>query len=140
MRPDRSFPTSSTVASKAIRDFRGAWEAACVRAGIGQWKDPENRKLYRGAIVHDLRRTAVRNLVRAGVPEPIAMKLTGHLTPSIFKRYAIVDETLLGEGIAKLARFRERQALAAEERKTVPLNARSKGTLGGNRRIGALGR
>ena len=74
-----------------IRDFRGAWAGACKRAGCPDM------------IFHDLRRTAARNLVRAGVAEPVAMRLTGHLTSSIFQRYAIVDETMLIEGADKLS-------------------------------------
>lgn len=54
-------------------------------------------------LVHDFRRSAVRNLIRAGIPETTAMHLTGHKTREVFKRYAIVDETMLAEAGAKLA-------------------------------------
>jgi integrase len=73
-----------------IKSFRGAWKTACQKAGL------ENR------LVHDLRRTAVRNLERAGVPRSVAMKLTGHKTESVYRRYAIVSESDLSEGVQKL--------------------------------------
>ena len=59
----------------------------------------------RGAerIPHDFRRTAVRNLERAGVPRSVAMKLTGHKTEAVYRRYAIVCEADLTEGLKKLA-------------------------------------
>ena len=76
---------------KPIKDYRGAWESACEAAKVP------------GRIPHDFRRTAVRNLERAGVPRSVAMKLTGHLTESVYRRYAIVSEADLSEGIAKLA-------------------------------------
>jgi integrase len=72
-------------------DFRNSWKTSCRAAGVP------------GRLFHDFRRTAVRNLERASVPRSTAMKLTGHLTDSIYNRYAIVDSAMLEEGVAKLA-------------------------------------
>jgi len=56
-----------------------------------------------GRLFHDLRRSAVRRLEKAGVPRSVAMKLTGHKTESVYRRYAIVSERDLAEGVQKLA-------------------------------------
>ncbi len=78
-------------AGAPLVDFRNAWRTACRLAGVP------------GRLIHDFRRTAVRNLERAGVPRSTAMKLTGHLTDGVYSRYAIVDSAMLEEGVAKLA-------------------------------------
>ncbi len=80
-----------------IKSFRRAWLTACEAAGLS------------GRIPHDFRRTAVRNLERAGVPRSTAMKMVGHKTESIYRRYAIVDEAMLKEGAAKLQTPHEAQ-------------------------------
>ena len=75
---------------RAIRNFRGAWKTAVTAAGCP------------GRIPHDLRRTAVRNFERAGVPRSIAMQITGHKTESVYQRYDIVDEADLVDGLRRL--------------------------------------
>lgn len=93
-----------------IKSMRGAWKGATKRAGL------------EGALFHDLRRTAVRNLERAGVPRSVAKKLTGHKTDSVYERYAIADQSALEEGVEKLARLhQEDEEKDREGRTTIPL-------------------
>ncbi len=59
----------------------------------------------------DIRRTAVRNLERAGVSRSVSMKITGHKTEAVYRRYSIADQLSLEEGLEKLAVFRAAQLL-----------------------------
>jgi len=91
----------------AIRDFRAAWEEGCKAAGL--WDEKTNRPTR---LFHDLRRTAVRNLVRAGVPERVAQEISGHKTRAVFERYNIVSETDLLTAARRLQRYLEEQRRA----------------------------
>lgn len=88
--------TTKNREGRQLGDHRDTWMRACRRAKLP------------GKLVYDLRRSAVRNLERAGVPRSWAMKLTRHKTESAYRRYAIVSEADLGEGVRRLASFRER--------------------------------
>jgi integrase len=77
-------------------NLRKSWMAACAAAGLGTIIKVEGKPYdprYEGLTLHDLRRSAVRNLVNAGVPERVAMKITGHKTRSVFDRYHIVSSS-----------------------------------------------
>ena len=81
---------------RPIRSLYASWRKACREAGLP------------GRILHDFRRTAVRNLERAGVPRADAMAMVGHVTESIYRRYAISDEASLKDSATKLDRLHNR--------------------------------
>jgi integrase len=90
-----------------VYEFRKSWDTACVAAGVA------------GRLFHDLRRTGVRNLIRAGVDRKVAMKISGHRTEHVFERYNIDMDADLRDAMQKLARYVEQ--LPAEP-KVVPIS------------------
>jgi integrase len=92
---------------KRVHDFRGSWASACEAAKVS------------GLLFHDLRRTAARNLRRAGVAEGVIMKIGGWKTRSVFERYAIVSQSDIRDAMAKLeAGQQQDNAEAAQEQKS----------------------
>jgi len=80
---------------RPVREFRKSWASACKAAGVA------------GRLFHDLRRSGVRNLIRAGVPQSVAMAISGHTTTSMFRRYNITDEADLRDAVARVAAYVE---------------------------------
>ena len=91
-------------AGKPTYDPRKAWDAACKAAGLENvWR-------------HDARRSAVRNLDRAGVPQRIAMEISGHKTRHVFDRYNIVADKDLAEAARKVEESLKAQQATESER------------------------
>ena len=114
----------------AVRTFRDAWEKACINAGGGKslclgcatsvtsaapcGKCGSTRAKYSGLIFNVLRRTAARNLRRAGIAETVIMKIGGWRPRSVFERYAIVSPGDIVEAMQKLE-TNQRESLASHE-------------------------
>ena len=105
----RRDPTSLLVFHRdgiPVRRWRTAWRTACQAAGVPT------------RFLHDCRRTAAaRNLIRASVPERVAMLLTGHKSRAIFDRYNIIHEQELLDAGDQLAAYLAQQAQAAPARR-----------------------
>jgi hypothetical protein len=80
-----------------VKDFRERWEQLVTAAGM-----PE-------LLLHDFRRSAVRNMVRRGVPEGVAMRISGHQTRSVFERYNIISAADLETAARKIEAGQKKQ-------------------------------
>jgi len=115
------------VTGEQVRDLRHAWETACKAAGL---VDSTGEA---AVTFHDLRRSGVRNLIRAGGPEAVAMRISGHKTRSIFDRYNIVNDADLKDAARRLSEYtteRRKQDEEAAERaksRTIVAQGRPKG-------------
>ena len=113
-RCDQKWPQCSWICHRGgvrLESLKHSWRKACERVGLAELVAVEGikKKVWVGKIPHDFRRTAVRNMVRAGVSEKVAMAVSGHKTRSVFDRYNIVNEADLEQAAKSLTAYFERE-------------------------------
>jgi integrase len=115
---DEKFPTCPWVfytdEGERLYWFCKAWESACTRAGLPN------------LLFHDLRRSAVRNMERAGIPRKVAMSISGHKTENVYRRYDIIVERDLSDATKRMDQYFEAmKAQAAKQSETTNPDAAS---------------
>lgn len=113
-----------------IKGFRKAWNKACLKAGLFEVENEDgNERRVVTRIFHDLRRTAIRNMVRSGIPERVAMRISGHKSRSVFDRYNIVSDQDLREAAKKTQAYYEELGEIVSRRRgeVVPLKGANRG-------------
>jgi integrase len=106
-----------------VVDPRDDWYALCVASKLGRFvpakrSDGTDYQKYVGLILHSFRRSAIRNMTRRGVSETVAMRISGHKTASVFRRYDITDERDLADATAKIELGRQVSTPAQTDTKT----------------------
>lgn len=99
------------IDGRGVGSFRKTWLRASKAAGVG------------GLLVHDLRRSAIRNMVRSGISENVAMRISGHKTASVFRRYDIAAEEDLAAAAERIDQYVS--AHSNDASKVVPLARRA---------------
>ena len=102
---DKHYPKCEYVChlmGKPFNEIKTTWKTTCQIAGI------------RGKRFYDFRRTGVRNMIRAGIPETVAMRISGHKTRSVFDRYNITSEKDLKDAASKLNKYLEDKKVTIE--------------------------
>jgi integrase len=102
---------------RPLGSFRKTWYSTCVKCGLGHYEElGDGSRVYIGTLFHDLRRSAIRNMMQGGIDPNEAMAISGHETASVFKRYNIITEDRLLAASEKADAFIEaqRQALASD--------------------------
>ena len=105
-----------------------AWKNACQRVGL------------EGKLFHDLRRTAIRNMVRAGIPERVAMMISGHQTRSVFDRYDIVNERDLQDAAVRMNHYFDVLTLSSRDDRIPRQNKNASDDHNGDHNISSNGR
>jgi len=100
--------------------LRRHWRAACETVGIAEEKrrSPTGWRSFAGVSIHDLRRSAVRNMPRAGVAEGVAMTISGHQSRLVFQRYNITDHEDQRQALQATEAYHAQRRAA----KVMPLN------------------
>lgn len=108
-------------------NIRKEWMKACAAAGLGNIIPVDGKKYdprYEGVTIHDLRRSAITNMVRSGIRETVAMRISGHKTASVFRRYNIVSPADIDEAMDKTESENEKQNVKMVKKSLVALSSR----------------